>query len=596
MSVADRRVRKVRLTGPDETLIRRGAILLEDAFRTASLPHAAAGRLLVFRSLALGAIRSSASSATIAVTIERRVWELAGSAVRAEDPAAPHRPVVWFRDETEPFIALAVRLAAQQPTDAWFWPLAVSAWKPALPRDEALRAVLFGVLDTRPGAAAGMRLLVELVERGLEGPLLSALRWQEGPALVQRFGWSPPPVGPPPADLEEAKGSGVRLALRRASVLETWGGRWGAQDARSLWLAAVLVAAERPIRLLDRQLVRRAQRVLERAIAQTTPVRPAVATEPTPRPGFEATLSAQDASAVVSPRGSLAVSGDAERGPAQPIDRNQGSEGRTAPPSPRESRLVTPRPHAGTEPMSDIIARASPESPGFEHHTEYASLLFVVPLLERLGIAPFLEAHPRLIEWDFPRRLLLHLAGRLRIAADDSVLAAIPRDSDEDVSPRRAGFTAPVVWRNSVCRGASWILRQLAGPDRVRSLADASGRLVVAVWQGRAPPVVRELVSGQRVGRAAPRVINSDEDVLLSSWTSAMRRWCRRFAAMGLRELVSKPGRLTVTRTHVDVAFDHRLIDIRVRKAGLDLDPGWVPWFGRVVHFHYLSDESGDAG
>jgi hypothetical protein len=28
-------------------------------------------------------------------------------------------------------------------------------------------------------------------------------------------------------------------------------------------------------------------------------------------------------------------------------------------------------------------------------------------------------------------------------------------------------------------------------------------------------------------------------------------------------------------------------VSLAVRRAGLDLDPGWVPWFGRVVGFHY---------
>jgi hypothetical protein len=26
---------------------------------------------------------------------------------------------------------------------------------------------------------------------------------------------------------------------------------------------------------------------------------------------------------------------------------------------------------------------------------------------------------------------------------------------------------------------------------------------------------------------------------------------------------------------------------MRVRRAGLDFDPGWVPWYGRVISFHY---------
>jgi hypothetical protein len=28
-------------------------------------------------------------------------------------------------------------------------------------------------------------------------------------------------------------------------------------------------------------------------------------------------------------------------------------------------------------------------------------------------------------------------------------------------------------------------------------------------------------------------------------------------------------------------------VDLRIRWAGLDLDPGWLPWLGRVVSFRY---------
>ena len=42
-------------------------------------------------------------------------------------------------------------------------------------------------------------------------------------------------------------------------------------------------------------------------------------------------------------------------------------------------------------------------------------------------------------------------------------------------------------------------------------------------------------------------------------------------------------GRVAFTDTHVDVLFDLGHADIRVRRAGLDIDPGWVPWLGRVV-------------
>jgi hypothetical protein len=55
--------------------------------------------------------------------------------------------------------------------------------------------------------------------------------------------------------------------------------------------------------------------------------------------------------------------------------------------------------------------------------------------------------------------------------------------------------------------------------------------------------------------------------------------------------LIRRNARLSSTRTHVDVHFLLRQVDLRVRKAGLDVDPGWIPWFGRVVTFHYHAEE-----
>jgi hypothetical protein len=58
---------------------------------------------------------------------------------------------------------------------------------------------------------------------------------------------------------------------------------------------------------------------------------------------------------------------------------------------------------------------------------------------------------------------------------------------------------------------------------------------------------------------------------------------------------VCRPGLVVFTETHVDVMFRLVRADIRVRRAGLDIDPGWMPWLGRVVHFHYLRDDDYDA-
>jgi hypothetical protein len=46
-------------------------------------------------------------------------------------------------------------------------------------------------------------------------------------------------------------------------------------------------------------------------------------------------------------------------------------------------------------------------------------------------------------------------------------------------------------------------------------------------------------------------------------------------------------ARLRASETHLDLDLDAAGADLAVRLAGLDFDPGWVPWLGRVVTFHY---------
>src|SRR5437870_7625897 len=110
MSANIRRVRTVRLSAPDDALVRRGAILLEDALRVASLPGGDGKRQLIIRSLSVGRIRSQQSSATLSLAIEHRLHGLASSAIHAEDPASPSRPAVYFRDDVEPYVRLALRV------------------------------------------------------------------------------------------------------------------------------------------------------------------------------------------------------------------------------------------------------------------------------------------------------------------------------------------------------------------------------------------------------------------------------------------------------------------------------------------------------
>ena len=52
-------------------------------------------------------------------------------------------------------------------------------------------------------------------------------------------------------------------------------------------------------------------------------------------------------------------------------------------------------------------------------------------------------------------------------------------------------------------------------------------------------------------------------------------------------EVFAQPGRIAVTRTHVDVILDLEQTDLAVRTSGLDQNPGWVRSLGRIVSFHF---------
>lgn len=55
--------------------------------------------------------------------------------------------------------------------------------------------------------------------------------------------------------------------------------------------------------------------------------------------------------------------------------------------------------------------------------------------------------------------------------------------------------------------------------------------------------------------------------------------------------LLATPATLVVTHTHIDVHMPLDAIDIDMRRAGLDRDPGWVPEFGYIVTFHFHAED-----
>jgi hypothetical protein len=507
-----RRVHRLHLRSSHETLNRRGAILLEDALRTASLPDGGGSRLLLVRLLSLGRFRASIAPASLALLIEQRVRECCARAVSAQDPSAPMASAVYFRDEVEPYVSLAVRLAKQGSVDAWFWPLAARGWNPGMSRDDALLVLLAGICQTEAAWAGVLSLVRVLLNEDALSPVLGSLRRQHGVALMGLFGWSAPTLAPAAVARPRADPRRIAIPADWRTIAANWIRSWGGEDARSLWLAGVLstLAARengQAFATLTSDAMHEARRLIGAFLAaDLRPESLATAGDITlEKPGAQAATDAR----------------------LNPEPGSQASEGQDDTPEKSEALTWTDA-NAGIEPRSqsfdgrdDSVTSPLIAAPVVQKElTYFGGLFFLIGAMQRTGLPDWLQSSPEMAQWEFPALILRAIARRLRASEDDPVLMAL------------------------FC---------------------------------------------------SPQEIPAEVDTAIRIWISKLRRWCRRIARVGFHSLICRPGRITFTETHIDVAFHAADADIRVRKAGLDIDPGWTPWLGRVIHFHYLSRDEFDV-
>jgi hypothetical protein len=179
--------------------------------------------------------------------------------------------------------------------------------------------------------------------------------------------------------------------------------------------------------------------------------------------------------------------------------------------------------------------------------TTAAGLYFLLNALRRLGIEAALQSDERLGDVDFLPRLFQCMAKRAGVSPEDPILAwaLLPAASDQNNDVLEAEFP---------------------GKENDRNLWPAN--------------------------LAFPARLTINLENLLRAWGVAVRRWCWREAGVTVREVVIRDGFVRLTRADLDVTLPMDLVDIRIRRAGLDIDPGWIPWFGRVVRFHYRKTDA----
>jgi hypothetical protein len=127
----------------------------------------------------------------------------------------------------------------------------------------------------------------------------------------------------------------------------------------------------------------------------------------------------------------------------------------------------------------------------------------------------------------------------------------------------------------------------MAGEPGRRAVTIAGGRLLAGLMAPATVPALQPWRAHAALNAGHPLTAQAPEDRLMMGLTLVVSRLLRRHAATGLRRLVRRPGLLQATATRIDLMLDASWVDIDVRCAGFDLDPGPVAWLGKTIMFHY---------
>ena len=196
---------------------------------------------------------------------------------------------------------------------------------------------------------------------------------------------------------------------------------------------------------------------------------------------------------------------------------------------------------------ADAASLAPVPTPSLASHPVHAGgLLLLLRPLVRLGLLPDAgQLAPRL--------------GDLALAALRRVLAPLPPGeraaAEERERPLLAVFAPECDWREPIAR------IPLADGDAAQRLLDA---LVDAIPAEVAfAPAAERRVFGPAGARFA---------------TEPTRRLAR---------LLLRPGTLDVTPWDAELTWPLASIDLALRRAGWDQDPGWLPWLGRTLRLRF---------
>ena len=571
----ERRVRKLRLRAGNKQLIRRGAILVEDALHCASLPTSGPG-LLCVRRLSLGRFRCNRSSMRLASIIEEQLKHFAVHAESPDRPEADDALAVQFRDAIHPYLLLLERLSNGDSADSWYFASAVSCWDPREPKSVSIRKLLVNILQMESGSVTLANWLSREGGSVRFQTVLETLQETDGPYLLSEIGL---------ANFDRQTRKLIDVADNTKRIwnrdVRPWIKRWGHDDSRSVWLIAMFLISENPTREFSADWPRFVCEVAESMFETESQF---VENVEQPISSVSEPMQTEE----LTNRRSTGTNHSMQPDDDLPTISRSSSETNPGESVPKLEPII---------PVRKSIARQR-DSESVDCTSRFAGLFLLIPVLERLGIAEWIYRHSECIELNFPYWILHDIATRISLETNPFELQALAFEATPPNETALHEYVVPQEWHSGISEPGICSIHAL--PNGFVML-DASRRLPLACWEssggdGFLPENIRsKLGEGNwqiSATHETPDWIRTESffRYALRSWRYAIRRWCRQIPNIGLYDVVCRSGRVSFTDTHVDIYFRHNETDARVRRAGMDINPSWTPWLGKIVTFHYVDE------
>lgn len=609
------RVRKLKIRTDKQALLPRITFLLEDALRTASFPGIPPNGVVYIKSMNLGCFEAKVNSRFLSNKIDAFLRDLHPVRVEANQTETSHAPAVWFADELEPYCLLTNQLAKGHSPQAWFWPVAVKGWSPGSPVSQSLKVIISQVAQKPTGLAGLAYVLKPLLKGDKILDLLNTMEQKTVVSLLSFLGLTPTlflkesiKIHEDTAIFEEPFHPFDTLEVTYQELVKKALERWGTKDYRLILIICLGLAESRhavdpshAIRVIEKAIKRlsfpprHSTKFISPKQNESIPARPssdqALPDYDTPEkerqiPSVQQTdhidlfqeneglteLAARDHKTLkpeieandkeqselrdvkLSPGACVDVDKDPFAEQTQPLDR---IEKQAIPEIHTKGEAVIDR---QAPPTSQSLYEQSPWPeqmylfhPFAGDSSGYAGFPFLITVLNKLGFENIFYGHDEYPAFIMAQRILWRIARWQKIPEDDPVLQFLKKESD---LPPHAHECKHPLNRQTILHIAR---------DDVKEM--------FKIPQSRDP--------------LQPLYFNQ----VIHIFVIAVCRYIHRHAKITIRNLIMRPAFVALTKTHMDITTSMKNLDIRIRLAGLDINPGWVPWLGRVIQFHYTEDE-----